>query len=87
LAEAEMLNIISSDYVPSALLLSAFLLADIWDNLPAAIACVTSAPAASAGLTDRGRLKPGLRGDVIRVRAVGSTPLIRGVWSRGRRVA
>ena len=87
LAEAEMLNIISSDYVPSALLLSAFLLADIWDNLPAAIACVTSAPAASAGLTDRGRLKPGLRGDVIRVRAVGSTPLIRGVWSLGRRVA
>jgi alpha-D-ribose 1-methylphosphonate 5-triphosphate diphosphatase len=87
LAEAEMLNIISSDYVPSALLLSAFLLADIWDNLPAAIACVTNAPAASAGLTDRGRLQPGLRGDVIRVRAVGSTPLIRGVWSRGRRVA
>lgn len=87
LAEAEMLNIISSDYVPSALLLSAFLLADIWDNLPAAIACVTNAPAASAGLTDRGRLQAGLRGDVIRVRAVGSTPLIRGVWSRGRRVA
>ena len=87
LAEAEMLNIISSDYVPSALLLSAFLLAEIWDNLPAAVACVTHAPATAAGLTDRGRLAPGLRGDVIRVRAVGSTPLIRGVWSRGRRVA
>jgi alpha-D-ribose 1-methylphosphonate 5-triphosphate diphosphatase len=87
LAEAEMLNIISSDYVPSALLLSAFLLADIWDNLPAAVACVTNAPARAAGLADRGRLEPGLRGDVIRVRAVGATPLIRGVWSRGRRVA
>ncbi len=87
LAEAEMLNIISSDYVPSALLLSAFLLAEIWDNLPAAVACVTNAPARAAGLVDRGRLEPGLRGDVIRVRAVGATPLIRGVWSRGRRVA
>jgi alpha-D-ribose 1-methylphosphonate 5-triphosphate diphosphatase len=87
LAEAEMLNIISSDYVPSALLLSAFLLAEIWDNLPAAVACVTNAPARAAGLADRGRLEPGLRGDVIRVRAVGATPLIRGVWSRGRRVA
>lgn len=87
LAEAEMLNIISSDYVPSALLLSAFLLSEIWDNLPAAVACVTDAPAKAAGLTDRGRLESGLRGDVIRVRSVGSTPLIRGVWSRGRRVA
>lgn len=87
LAEAEMLNIISSDYVPSALLLSAFLLADIWDNLPAAVASVTQAPAKAAGLTDRGCLAQGLRGDLIRVRAVEKTPLLRGVWSRGQRVA
>ena len=87
LAEAEMLNIISSDYVPSALLLSAFLLADIWDNLPAAVACVSANPAKAAGLSDRGRLETGLRGDVIRVRTVGTTPLLRGVWSRGERVA
>jgi alpha-D-ribose 1-methylphosphonate 5-triphosphate diphosphatase len=87
LAEAEMLNIISSDYVPSALLLSAFLLADIWDNMPAAVACVTQNPAKAAGLSDRGRLETGLRGDVIRVRTVGNTPLLRGVWSQGDRVA
>lgn len=87
LAEAEMLNIISSDYVPSALLLSAFLLSEIWNNLPAAVACVTSNPAMAAGLSDRGRLEAGLRGDVIRVRAMGSTPLLRGVWSHGKRVA
>lgn len=87
LAEAEMLNIISSDYVPAALLLSAFQLADMWDNLPAAIACVTHNSAKAAGLNDRGRLVPGLRGDVIRVRTAGSTPLIRGVWSQGKRVA
>ncbi len=87
LAEAEMLNIISSDYVPAALLLSAFQLADLWDNLPAAIACVTHNSAKAAGLSDRGRLAAGLRGDVIRVRTAGSTPLVRGVWSRGERVA
>lgn len=87
LAEAEMLNIISSDYVPAALLLSAFRLAEIWDNLPAAVACVTHNPATAAGLTDRGQLRPGQRGDVIRVRRVGETPLLRGVWSQGERVA
>ena len=87
LAEAEMLNIISSDYVPAALLLSAFQLAELWDNLPAAIACVTHNSAKAAGLSDRGRLAAGLRGDVIRVRTAGSTPLVRGVWSRGERVA
>ena len=73
--------------MPAALLLSAFQLGDMWDNLPAAIACVTHNSAKAAGLNDRGRLAPGLRGDVIRVRTAGSTPLIRGVWSRGERVA
>ncbi|MCV2881503.1 alpha-D-ribose 1-methylphosphonate 5-triphosphate diphosphatase [Actibacterium sp. XHP0104] len=87
LAEAGLLNIISSDYVPAALLLSAFHLADIWDDLPAAVACVTHNPAQAAGLNDRGRLEVGLRGDVIRVRTAGQTPLLRGVWSRGLRVA
>ena len=87
LAEAEMLNIISSDYVPSALLLSAFILADIWDNLPSAVACVTSNPAKAAGLTDRGALNVGLRGDVIRVARTGTTPFLRGVWSQGKRTA
>ncbi|MGJ8605137.1 MAG: alpha-D-ribose 1-methylphosphonate 5-triphosphate diphosphatase [Marivita sp.] len=87
LAHAQMLNILSSDYVPAALLMSAFQLAEIWDNLPAAIACVTQTPAKAVGLSDRGRLEEGLRGDVIRVRTVGQTPLLRGVWSRGARVA
>ncbi|MFW2587423.1 alpha-D-ribose 1-methylphosphonate 5-triphosphate diphosphatase [Sagittula sp. SSi028] len=87
LAERDLLDIVSSDYVPSALLLSAFRLAEIWDDLPRAIACVTDAPARAAGLTDRGRLDEGLRGDVLRIRANGDTPLLRGVWSRGARVA
>jgi alpha-D-ribose 1-methylphosphonate 5-triphosphate diphosphatase len=87
LAEANLLDILSSDYVPSALLLSAFRLADIWNDLPRSVACVTSNPASAAGLTDRGALKTGLRGDLLRVRYEDRTPLVRGVWSCGNRVA
>ena len=87
LAEANLLDIVSSDYVPSALLLSAFRLAEIWQDLPRAIACVTSNPAKAAGLNDRGKLETGYRGDVVRVALNNSTPLLRGSWSHGCRVA
>ncbi|WP_110280883.1 alpha-D-ribose 1-methylphosphonate 5-triphosphate diphosphatase [Loktanella sp. PT4BL] len=87
LAKADLLDIVSSDYVPSALLLSAFRLADIWNDLPRAIATVTTNPAKAVRLHDRGALKTGLRGDVLRVRKIGQTPLLRGVWSQGNRVA
>ncbi|WP_299964022.1 alpha-D-ribose 1-methylphosphonate 5-triphosphate diphosphatase [uncultured Roseobacter sp.] len=87
LAEADLLDIVSSDYVPSALLLSAFQLAELWGDLPRAIATVTRNPARAARLTDRGALKTGLRGDVLRVRKAGTTPLLRGVWSHGIRVS
>ncbi len=86
LAEADLLDIVSSDYVPSALLLSAFHLARIWDDIPRAVATVTRNPADAAQLHDRGALEPGLRGDVLRVRPVGETPLLRGVWSQGCKV-
>ena len=87
LAEAGLLDIISSDYVPAALLLSAYRLGDIWQDLPRAIATVTANPAEAAGLQDRGRIEQGLRGDVLRLSVTGGTPRLRGVWSRGMRVA
>lgn len=87
LAEAGLLDIVSSDYVPAALLLSAFHLAEVWNDLPRAIATVTANPARAARLNDRGALRVGLRGDVLRLRQVGKTPLLRGVWSQGRRAA
>ncbi len=87
LARAGLLDILSSDYVPAALLLSVFRLARLWDDLPRAVACATHNPARAAGLTDRGRLETGLRGDLIRVAIAGDTPLLRGVWSRSQRVA
>ncbi len=87
LALAGLLDIVSSDYVPAALLLSAFRLAEMWDDLPRAVACVTQNPARAAGLCDRGCLATGQRGDVIRVAMGDKTPLLRGVWSLGKRVA
>ncbi len=86
LARADLLDIVSSDYVPSALLLSAFQLGEIWNDLPRAIATVTNNPAKAARLTDRGALTIGMRGDVLRVRKIGQTPLLRGVWSQGNKI-
>jgi alpha-D-ribose 1-methylphosphonate 5-triphosphate diphosphatase len=86
LAEAGLLDIVSSDYVPSALMSSAFLLADVWDDLPGAIRCVTSNPARAAKLEDRGRVALGLHGDLVRVGRVDGTPVVRGVWCHGRQI-
>ncbi len=87
LAEAGLLDILSSDYVPASLLGGALMLADLWGNTPRGIATVTSAPAQAAGLPDRGALAEGLRADLIRVRRAGASAAVRGTWSAGRRVA
>ncbi len=87
LAEADLLDIVSSDYVPSSLLSSALMLGDLWGNMPRGIAAVTAAPADAAGLTDRGHLVPGARADAIRVTRIGAAGAVRGVWVQGRRVS
>lgn len=87
LALAGCLDILSSDYVPAALLTAALRLGDLWGNPARGIATVTAAPAAATGLHDRGRLAPGLRADLIRFRRHGASALMRGVWVRGARVA
>ena len=86
LAERGFLDILSSDYVPSALMTSAFQLAEIWDDLPRAIATVTAAPARATGLDDRGVIAEGLFADLVRVAHIEGAPVIRGVWSHGRQV-
>ncbi|MFC3569035.1 alpha-D-ribose 1-methylphosphonate 5-triphosphate diphosphatase [Paracoccus simplex] len=87
LAEAGLLDILSSDYVPSSLLTAALMLGDLWDDMPRAGAPVTSAPATAPGLTDRGALRPGARADVIRVARLGNASAVRGVWVQGNRIA
>ncbi|WP_295042810.1 alpha-D-ribose 1-methylphosphonate 5-triphosphate diphosphatase [uncultured Paracoccus sp.] len=87
LADAGLLDILSSDYVPSALLTAALMLGDLWGDIPRGVAAVTSAPARAVGLEDRGALRPGARADVIRVARLGKASVVRGVWVQGHRVA
>ena len=78
---------LSSDYVPSALLLAAMRLAVLTGDLPGAVATVTAAPARAVGLTDRGGIAPGQRADLLRVRMQDGVPGIQSVWSAAERVA
>ncbi len=87
LAEADLLDIVSSDYVPSSLLSGALMLGDLWGDTARGIATVTVAPADAAGLSDRGHLVVGARADVIRVTRIGAAGAVRGVWVQGRRVS
>lgn len=86
LARAGLLDIVSSDYVPAALLQAGLILGDLWGDLAQGVATITQAPARAAGLTDRGRLELGLRGDVIRVGRLGTVGVVRGTWVGGARV-
>jgi alpha-D-ribose 1-methylphosphonate 5-triphosphate diphosphatase len=86
LAQMDLLDILSSDYVPSALLTAALMLGDQWGDLPRGVATVTTAPAQATGLGDRGQLALGLRADVIRVARFAAGAAVRGVWVGGRRV-
>lgn len=89
LADAGVLDVLSSDYVPISLIHAPFLLAggDGGMDLPQAIRLVTSTPARAVGLDDRGRIAPGLRADLVRVRDRGDVPVVRAVWREGRRIA
>jgi alpha-D-ribose 1-methylphosphonate 5-triphosphate diphosphatase len=86
LAEADLLDILSSDYVPSALLSAALMLGDLWGDVARGMRTVTSAPAAAVGLHDRGQLTLGARADLIRVARVGGAATLRGTWVQGLRV-
>lgn len=86
LAEADLLDIVSSDYIPSALLSAALFLGDLWGDVARGVGTVTRAPAEAVDLHDRGRIEPGARADVIRVRRLGGAGAIRGVWVKGARV-
>lgn len=89
LAEKDVLDVLSSDYVPLSLLYAPFILADDVDSisLPKAIAMVSVTPARTVGLDDRGRIATGLRADLVRVHRPEGVPVARAVWREGRRVA
>jgi alpha-D-ribose 1-methylphosphonate 5-triphosphate diphosphatase len=89
LLEADLCDVLSSDYIPRSPLDAAFAIGfddSLPQDLPCAIAMVTDAPARLAGLTDRGRIAPGLRADLVQVRKVGTHNHIVAVWREARRV-
>lgn len=89
LASEGLLDILSSDYYPASLLDAAFKLASDDNNqydLAKAVALVSSKPAQSVGLNDRGRIAEGLNADLIWCEATHDHPHIRHVWKRGQRV-
>jgi alpha-D-ribose 1-methylphosphonate 5-triphosphate diphosphatase len=89
LAREGLLDILSSDYIPSSLLMGALQLPQHVPtiDLAAAVRTVTKAPAEAVGLHDRGEIAVGKRADVIRVHIARDIPVVREVWREGQRVA
>lgn len=85
LAEAGLLDILSSDYVPFSLMQAVFSLEDTI-TLPEAVAMVTRTPAGAAGFEDRGEIAVGKRADLVQVASLEGVPVVRTVWREGRRV-
>ncbi|WP_047236817.1 alpha-D-ribose 1-methylphosphonate 5-triphosphate diphosphatase [Chromobacterium subtsugae] len=87
LARAGLLDILSSDYVPTSLLHGAWLLhSQAGWGLPRAVATVSLNPARSVGLNDRGDIAVGQRADLVAMTVRGDVPLVRKVWNGGLRV-
>lgn len=87
LAKQDLLDVISSDYVPAALLQSALMLAQLWGDLPRAMRTVSTNPASAAGLQDRGRIAIGQRADLVCYDPLGDMGVITRVISDGKIVA
>jgi alpha-D-ribose 1-methylphosphonate 5-triphosphate diphosphatase len=89
-ASADLLDVLSSDYVPLSMLRAAFQLMNApfhW-SAQAALATVCKNPARLAGLTDRGEIAVGQRADLVRiVRSSEGWPIPKAVWRQGVRVA
>ncbi len=88
LARADLIDVLSSDYVPHSLLHAAFLLRDQagWP-LPKALATATLNPARLVALEDRGEIAVGKRADYIRVRESLGVPVPMETWREGKRIA
>ncbi len=88
LARDDLLDCLSSDYVPHALLHGAFLLRDQagW-ALAKAVRAVSATPARVVGLSDRGEIAAGRRADFVRVRETAGVPVPLATWRQGVRIA
>ena len=89
LAKAGLLDALASDYVPISLLAATLRLTgeDLGFSLSEAVKLASLNPARAAGLDDRGEIAVGKRADLIRLRLIDGQPVLRSVFSAGRRVA
>jgi alpha-D-ribose 1-methylphosphonate 5-triphosphate diphosphatase len=83
LVREQALDAFASDYVPASLIEAAFQCARSGMTLPNAVALIADRPARLAGLLDRGRIAPGLRADLVRLRLHETLPVVRRVWRSG----
>jgi alpha-D-ribose 1-methylphosphonate 5-triphosphate diphosphatase len=88
LARLDLLDCLSSDYVPHALLHASFLLRDLagW-SIARGIATSTRNPARLVGLDDRGEIAIGQRADFVRVRELERVPVPLATWREAVRIA
>ncbi len=92
LARLDLLDILSSDYVPGSLLSAVTRLVDDGIlKLPEAVALVSLNPARACDMHDRGEIAEGKRADLLQVKLVDlpgghRQAVVRGVWREGQRV-
>ncbi|MGK9053663.1 alpha-D-ribose 1-methylphosphonate 5-triphosphate diphosphatase [Neorhizobium petrolearium] len=83
---AGVLDILASDYHPSAILPAVLALAEAGEGgLPSAVALASANPAAALGLSDRGRIEEGMRADLV-IAERGRIPRLRSTIRGGRQV-
>lgn len=88
LVSANLLDGLSSDYVPSSLLHAAFALAQRQQKpLYETVAMVSCNIGDIVGLDDRGELAVGKRADMLQVGMFNDLPVLRKVWRQGRQIA
>ena len=87
LATLDRLDILSSDYVPAALLIGAVQLSQIWDDWAKGIATVSANAARCVNLDDRGVIALGKRADILRFSMLHDVPVLGQVWAAGQQVA
>ena len=87
LATLDRLDILSSDYVPAALLIGAVQLSQIWDDWAKGIATVSANAARCVNLDERGVIALGKRADILRFSMLHDVPVLGQVWAAGQQVA
>ena len=87
LAADDLVDVLSSDYVPMSLLQAVFYLHQNLDySLPRAASLAGRNPARLVGLGDRGELAPDKRADFIRIARQNGDHHLVSVWRKGRQV-